>query len=177
MRYLLTALILIILVTGCTTQSDTDEVLTDKVYPDQESWDSQIILTKEGVKRAVINSKHLRKFGNRSEILMDEGVDVDFFDIYESHLSHLKSQNAKVNERTNDLFAKGNVVVVSDSGVTLYTEELYWDHKKEKIVTDLAMMLVTDQDTLYGIGFESDSDLENWIINKPTGVTDRIIKE
>ena len=82
-----------------------------------------------------------------------------------------------MNEKTNDLVAEGNVVVVSDSGVTLYTELLRWDHKKERILSDVFIKLVSEQDTLTGIGFESDSDLENWTIFEPSGVTNREIKE
>ena len=39
--------------------------------------------------------------------------------------------------------------------------------KNEKLSTKDSIMITTlEQDTLYGIGFESDSDLENWkIIN------------
>ena len=70
--------------------------------------------------------------------------------------------------------AMGNVVAVSDSGITLYTDTLIWDSKKEKMSTDNPIMLTTQKnDTLYGIGFESDSDLQNWKVIKPTGVTDR----
>jgi len=36
---------------------------------------------------------------------------------------------------------------------------------------------ITESDTLTGIGFESDSDLKNWIIEKPSGVTNREFKE
>ena len=38
------------------------------------------------------------------------------------------------------------------------------------------MITTAEKDTLYGIGFESDSDLQNWIILKPSGVTDRVKK-
>ena len=62
--------------------------------------------------------------------------------------------------------AIGNVVAISDSGITLYTDTLYWDAKNEKMSTEDSVMITTlEKDTLYGIGFESDSDLENWVIN------------
>jgi|TARA_Y100000766_G_scaffold35938_1_gene25749 hypothetical protein len=38
---------------------------------------------------------------------------------------------------------------------------------------DSVMITTLEKDTLYGIGFESDSDLENWKILKPSGVTER----
>lgn len=162
---------------GCSSVSDEEEIQAEKRYPDQESWGSQIVLTKDGKRRAIINAGHFEKYNDLAEILMDEGVDVDFFDINEVHLSHLKSEQGRVNEKTNDLFAHGNVIVVSDSGVTLYTEQLRWDNKKEKIISDVFIELVTERDTITGLGFESDSDLKNWSIFKPTGITDRIVEE
>ena len=38
------------------------------------------------------------------------------------------------------------------------------------------MITTLDQDTLFGIGFESDSDLENWKIINPSGVTGKDFK-
>ena len=70
--------------------------------------------------------------------------------------------------------AIGNIIAVSDSGITLYTDTLFWNAKKEKMSTlDSVMITTTETDTLYGIGFESDSDLQNWKIIKPSGVTNR----
>ena len=158
---------------SCSDVPEDETVQADKQYPDQESWSSDIILTKDGKKIAIIGAGHLVKYNDQALISMDEKVDVDFFDNNENHLSHLKSEKAKINERTNDLVAFGNVVVVSDSGVTLYTEELKWDHKREKIISEVFIKLVTELDTLTGVGFESDSNLENWVIHNPSGVTGR----
>jgi len=176
-KFLTLHVLLFTLFFTCSDVPEEDSVQVDKQYPDQESWRSEIVLTKNGRKRAVINSGHLEKYNDRALISMDEKVDVDFFDIQETHLSHLKSEEAKVNEKTNDLVASGNVVVVSDSGVTLYTEELKWDHKREKIISDVFIKLVTEKDTLTGIGFVSDSNLENWVIHNPSGVTNRGLKK
>lgn len=168
-------MIILFMMLSCSSIEQDEELDSEKAYPDQESWSTEIILTKDGAKRAVILAGHLTKFNQKARINMDEGVAVDFFDEAQSHLSHLTSQQAQVNEKTNDLLAEGNVVVVSDSGVTLYTEQLRWSHAKERIVSDVFITLVTEQDTLTGIGFESDSNLENWIIQQPSGVTNREI--
>ena len=70
--------------------------------------------------------------------------------------------------------AIGNVVAMSDSGITLFSETLTWNSKEEKLHTKDEIMITTpDADTLYGIGFESDSDLRNWKIINPSGVTGR----
>ena len=124
--------------------------------------------------RALVKSGHLEKFNDRQYILLDKDVDVDFFDDLEQHTTNLKSQIAEVDERTNFMTAIGDVIVVSDSGVTLYTDTLMWNSEEELIYTDDPIMLTTEKnDTLYGIGFESDVSMDHWKILQPSGVTDR----
>ncbi|NOZ04555.1 MAG: hypothetical protein GXO92_08165 [FCB group bacterium] len=58
--------------------------------------------------------------------------------------------------------------------MTLFTDTLAWDNELELIYTDDSVMVTTElQDTLYGVGFESDVRLEYWKIMQPSGVTDR----
>jgi|TARA_Y100000758_G_scaffold140054_1_gene99241 LPS export ABC transporter protein LptC len=139
--------------------------------PDAESWQATITLTNEGAKRAVIRSGHLEKYNERQYILLDQNVDADFFNAEEIYTTNLKSEIAEVDEEEDSLIAIGNVVVVSDSGVTLFTDTLSWNNVKEKIFTDDSVKFITERhDTLYGIGFESDVELNNWKILKPAGV-------
>ena len=173
---LITLIILIIMTLSCSEQSIND-FQTKKDSPDQESWGVNIILTNEGIIRAKIASEHLEKYNEREFILLDSSVTVDFFDSNEQHTSILNSNKAEVNQSSNNMRAIGNVVAVSDSGISLYSETLVWDSKNEKLRTKDSIMITTlDQDTLYGIGFESDSDLENWKIINPSGVTGRDFK-
>ena len=161
---------------SCTKQSVQD-LPARQGMPDQESWGVNIILTDQGMIRAKIMSGHLEKYNEKEFILLDSSVTVDFFDSEEQHTSVLTSNKAEVNQSSNDMKAIGNVVAVSDSGISLYSNTLIWDSKNEKLRTKDKIMITTlDEDTLYGIGFESDSDLENWKIINPSGVTGREFK-
>ena len=161
---------------SCTKQSVQD-LPSRQGMPDQESWGVNIILTDQGMIRAKIMSGHLEKYNEKEFILLDSSVTVDFFDSEEKHTSVLTSDKAEVNQSSNDMKAIGNVVAVSDSGISLYSNTLIWDSKNEKLRTKDKIMITTlDEDTLYGIGFESDSDLENWKIINPSGVTGREFK-
>lgn len=171
-------LIFLISLLAC-TQTDIpemNELGMDR--PDQEGWNVTIYLTNEGNLNAKIHSGHLEKYHEKKFALLDDGVVVDFYDKNEKHISVLKSIRAEVDEKSNDMVAIGHVVAVSDSGLTLYTDTLTWNSKKEMMFTQDSIMLTTQQnDTLFGVGFESDSDLENWKILKPSGVTDRQLKK
>ncbi len=139
--------------------------------PDAESWNATITLTNKGSKRAVIKSGHLQKYQQRQYIFLDQKVDADFFNEEEIYTSNLKSEIAEIDESKDFLIAMGNVVVVSDSGVSLFTDTLSWDNVEEKVFTDDRVVFITEQnDTLYGIGFKSDIELNNWEIMQPTGV-------
>ncbi|MBT3501556.1 MAG: LPS export ABC transporter periplasmic protein LptC, partial [Candidatus Marinimicrobia bacterium] len=133
-----------------------------------------IILTSEGLTRAKVRSGHLEKYNEKEFILLDSNVTVDFYDSKEQHTSILTSKKAEVDQSSNNMKAMGNVVAVSDSGITLYSETLTWNSKDEKLHTKENIMITTlEKDTLYGVGFESDSDMKNWKILSPSGVTGR----
>ncbi len=173
----LTLFLMVLILSACGKQDDQDN-MTDsepELMPDQESWNSEIILTSGGKKIALIQAGHMAKFEDKNVILMDEGVEIDFYDGEENHTSHLNSDRGEINERLRDLTAIGNVVVVSDSGETLFTEELFWNNKMQKIISEVDVMITMETDTLYGIGFESDVGLTSWTIKKPRGKTTRLV--
>jgi hypothetical protein len=79
-----------------------------------------------------------------------------------------------LHEETNDVEAIEEVVAVSDSGITLFTERLRWDNARQKILSNEFVTITTaSNDTLYGHGFQSDQNLKNWSILKPSGVTQK----
>tara|TARA_B110000444_G_C18724344_1_gene540078 strand:+ start:149 stop:673 length:525 start_codon:yes stop_codon:yes gene_type:complete len=157
---------------SCLKEDSEISVKSSLDYPDQESWGVTIILSDVGIERARIESGHLEKHNKKEFIMLKDSVKVDFFDKEERHVSTLFCSYAEVNQSSNNMVAINSVVAVSDSGITLFTDTLIWDSKQEKMHTKDSIMITTvTQDTLYGIGFESDSDLKNWKILKPSGVT------
>ena len=164
-------IIISFLVTACNNTEINKLGETREGLPDAESWNAIITLTNEGSKRAIIKSGHLEKHQQRQYILLDQNVDADFFNEDEVYTSNLKSEIAEIDESKDFLIAMGNVIVVSDSGVTLFTDTLSWDNVDEKVFTDDSVVFITEQnDTLYGIGFKSDIELNNWEIMQPKGV-------
>tara|TARA_B100000214_G_scaffold374301_1_gene356634 strand:- start:934 stop:1374 length:441 start_codon:yes stop_codon:yes gene_type:complete len=145
--------------------------------PDQESWGVNITLTDGGIIRAKVESGHLAKYSDNASLLLDSNIIVDFYDKDEKHTSTLTSFRAEVNQSSNDMKASGNVIATSDSGITLFSESLTWLSVSEKLYTKDSIMITTiESDTIYGIGFESDSDLKNWKIIQPSGVTGKEYK-
>ena len=175
-KYILPVFFLLIIFVspGCSTSNSNGTGEKRDGRPDQESWGVTISMTDAGLQRAIVQAGHLEKFNDRLYILLDQKVEVDFFDLEEKHTSRLTSQLAEIDEKSDFMRAIQNVVVKSDSGVTLYTDTLSWDHSLEMIYTDSPVIVTTEEkDTLYGIGFESDVQMNHWKILHPSGVTNR----
>ena len=163
-------LILIILFFACSGKTEINESESSEELMENEIWNPFIILSREENKIVTAESDKLYKKSNEMALLVGN-VEADFFNELGDHRSILYSDSARINEQNNNLRANGNVVVVSDSGYTLTTSEILWDNRYRMIIAeDSVMFTTTDGDTLYGVGFESDMDLERWKISKPFGI-------
>ena len=165
--WLLTAVLLL----ACRTKVEDNNRSDSIELTENEIWNPVIILSREEDKIVEAKSEKLYK-NNNADALLVGNVEVDFFNEVGQHISILYSDSARINEQNNNLRANGNVYVVSDSGYTLTTNEILWDNRYKMIVAeDSVMFTTTEGDTLNGVGFESDMDLEQWKIFRIFGVT------
>ena len=91
-----------------------------------------------------------------------ETIQVDFYQGSDEIRSVLTADSGRVDSRAGSLLATGNVIVVTPEGNRLETEQLSWDRKNAKVVSDVAVRMLHGRDVLTGVGFESDPDLEHF---------------
>ena len=169
-------IIILLFFIGCSNdiEKKNDEV---SFLFDHEIIDPKIIISNTSSKVIEASSDFLKK-NNEDDAILYGKVNAHFFNENNEHISILTSDTAKINEINNNFTAIGNVIVKSDSGFTLKTKKLYWDHQYKLVISNDSVEFTTkEKDTLYGIGFESDMDLSHWKILKPSGVTNRLIKK
>ena len=135
--------------------------------PDQESWNSNILITRDGRRIASYNSKN--------ETVLKDSIHIDFYDQEGNHNSVLTAKEGLVYNQNNNMVAFGNVIVVSDSGIVLETEELKWNNQRQKIISDVPVVFTTDTEKLLGDSFVSDPDLKNYEIKNARGYTEKVI--
>jgi LPS export ABC transporter protein LptC len=152
-----------------TEQTDTEE------YPDQESWNARMYFTKDGKRRAILESGYIAKYSKKQITFLKEGMQVDFFDSEGNHKSTLTSEEGKVFDGKQDMVAIKNVVVKSDNGNHLFCEELHWNNSDQKIISYVPVMITTDDDTLYGDSMISDPDLHNYEVTNAHGSSQKKI--
>ena len=143
-------------------------------YPDNFITNPKITIYKKNKLSLETTSDLLIK--NESEdTKLKNNVTATFYNELGIKTSVLNSDSAIINEIDNSFNAFGNVKVISDSGFVLSTNSIYWDRNYNKVISNDSIRFTTEKnDTLYGLGFESDTDLSNWKILKPSGVTYRI---
>ncbi|MBN2104669.1 LPS export ABC transporter periplasmic protein LptC [bacterium] len=138
--------------------------------PDREGWDAVIRISSEGRLKAVIEYGHMTYFDKNKINYFNQGVKVDMFDKHGKHTTKLTAEKGEYHELTQDIWAIGQVVVISDTGVILFTPIGRWDQHLEKIISDTSVMVTTiENDTIYGTAFQSDADLSHMIIENPRG--------
>ncbi len=135
--------------------------------PDQESWNSKIIFSRDGRLRAVLYAKHLMVYEKKRLTLID-GVKINFYGRDGKKTSTLTSKRGKVDDATKDMFAIDSVVAVNDSGVVLKTQELVWKNKTKKITTDKFVTIDDKTEHIEGYGMEANDDLSNYTIYNVT---------
>ncbi len=115
-------------------------------------------------------SDKLLKNENDDAMLVGNVV-AEFYNDLGQYRSTLYSDSAIVEKISNNLRALGSVRVVSDSGYTLFSNEVFWNNQYKLVTSkDSVTFTSSDLDTLYGVGFESDMDLTNSKIYKPYGI-------
>jgi len=147
-----------------------DGKLSVEELPSQESWNSIITFSDSGKISAILYAGHLRKYDDKRETFLDQNIKVDFYDQNEVQTTTLTSVKGRVDETTNNLYAIDSVIVSSDS-VTIKTDEMMWRNKDRKIVSDKFVTVISPQEEIQGYGFESDQNLNNYVIYNITYVT------
>ena len=171
----------ILLVVGIACSQVTEELpavvnesATEKrVAPDQESWESVITITREGRRTAEIWAGYIALYKKKNLTFLRDSIHVDFYNRAGNHNSVLTADEGEVDNKTDNLKATGNVVVVSDSGIILETEALLWDSKQQKIISEVPVKFTTLTDTLVGESFVSDPELKHYELRNARGYSRR----
>ncbi len=162
--------LLILLCGGCEERVKPSSVpLTQSDLPSQESWRSRVIFSDSARMKAVLWAGHIAVYSDQRYTLLDDSIHIDFYNEQEQHTSILTARHGKVNDVNQDFEAYDHVVVVSDSGVVLRTERLFWTNATRKIHTDAFVDIVSPTEHIMGQGMQSDQGLKNYEIFKVTG--------
>jgi LPS export ABC transporter protein LptC len=117
-------------------------------------------LTDQGLARAQLEADTAYFFDDNTRIEL-ENVHTTFFTVTGAKDAVLTSRHGSTNTRTNNMIARKNVVVVSEDGRRLTTQELIYNQQKNEISSDSAFVMTEPNRRVAGIGFRSDPSMKN----------------
>lgn len=167
------SLVLGAIFTACSSDMEVVyEITSDKGMPTFMVRDLETYYSDSGYVKVKIYAEELYRFERIDEKFDEypEGIRVEFIDNYGNITSTLTCQYAKY-YIDNELWeARSNVEVINFAeDESLNTELLYWDLQKEQIYSDKFVRIKTQNEILFGQGFESNQEFSKWRILRPTG--------
>jgi LPS export ABC transporter protein LptC len=135
---------------------------------DQVMYGARFNLTDKGLQRAQLESDTAYFFEDNTRIELEK-VHTTFFTATGAKNAVLTSERGTFNSRTNNMVARKNVVVVSEDGRHLTTQELNYNQQRNEISSDSAFVMTEPNRRLEGVGFRSDPDMKNIKILKGVG--------
>lgn len=168
---------LLIGVTACREQPRSSPIEDDPYLNDplHVSYNIDVHFYDSVRTRAELLAGRAMIWEDRKETTLGQGITVTFFDGKSGQQAAvLTADSAVVDDRSKDMIAIGNVVVVSDSSnTTLRTPRLVWDQRSERIRTNEEVSIISPTERIEGQGMESDQFLTSYRIYKVRGVHQR----
>lgn len=165
-KLLTSHIVLLAVLFGCGQKAQPPSgTVPQGVLPDQIIEGFTLVETENGKKQWALSSQKASNYEKQKAIII-EGVKVDFYRENEELYSTLTAEGGTVNTTTNDMEARGRVLVVSKDGARLETNQLRWENTRQKIVSDDSVRITRGKTVMTGIGLESDPSLEHVVIKE-----------
>ena len=125
---------------------------------DQTLFGVRLVLADHGVQRALMQADTAFAFedNTRTELRV---VRTTFYTETGVKDGTLTSREGTYNSRAGNMESRGNVVVISEDGRRLVTEQLRYNPQQNEISGDSAFVLTRPGEVLSGIGFKTDPNL------------------
>ncbi|WP_231494732.1 LPS export ABC transporter periplasmic protein LptC [Polaribacter sp. Hel_I_88] len=159
---------------ACTNNTQkARDFLADKNLPVGISKDAYHVYKDSGRITSKLITPKMLDFSNREKHPYNEfpfGIKIINFENKGKDSITITGNYAISYAKTSISEIKGNVIVINHADKSrLETEQLFWDEKTKYFVSEKAFKLTKENDTIFGIGFESKDDLSKHLAKKTTG--------
>lgn len=157
---------------SCTTDLERiEDVTKTHDLPLESTEDIEIIYSTNAQVQMIMQAPLMERYENEKAYMeLPKGFLMIFYDTLMNETSRI-SANYAIQYEADDLIDARNDVVVEnmESQERLNTEQLIWDRRNGMIYTEKFVKITTQEEVLYGDGFESDERFTSWNIKSPRG--------
>jgi LPS export ABC transporter protein LptC len=133
--------------------------------PEQVIENMEVTFTESGRRTGVLRADSVAIY-EEGKVKKGKRVQVDFYDRQGQHISVLTALQGAYDSQAEEIQARGDVVVTSDDGACLETQELSWKKETNRIFTDAFVTITRGDDRVSGYGLSTDPQLEDLHIHR-----------
>lgn len=139
--------------------------------PLETAKDIKIYYSTFGRLQMILEAPSMLRFvGDNPYMELPDGFLMVFYDSLNNETSRISARYAIRYEQTQMIEARNDVVVENiNKQEKMNTEELIWDQARQLIYTEKFVKVSTQEEVLYGEGFESDEGFTDWYIKNTKG--------
>jgi LPS export ABC transporter protein LptC len=128
-------------------------------------------LSQGGKLRAKLYAAKMLRFQDSiPRVEFPNKLHVDFYKDNHTIQSYLDAKKGSYFENQAKVLLEDSIVVIRKDGDTLKTDKLIWEQSRHSFYTDADVEIRQKTKTIFGKGFESDEQLQNFSIDTVTGV-------
>lgn len=126
------------------------------------------LVSTAGIRRATVlgDTAYVYEDSGLTEIV---GVRVTMYDERGAQTGSLTADRGELGRNREVMMASGNVVVITEDGRRIETEELHYYPQEDRVWSDVATTLHQENSTIHGSGFTSDANFQTIRVREPTG--------
>jgi LPS export ABC transporter protein LptC len=170
MRSHVLSLTLLLALAGCGSGATTPSTsaVPDSLPTDQIIYGLQHVMTKEGVRQAILygDTAYLKQAGDQIDLV---GVRLTFFDENGRESGDLRSETGTYDVRAGSMVAEGNAVLRTDGEGgerVLETEKLHFDVTGDRLWSDVPVVMREGGNVIRGTSFRSDARFQNVTVTR-----------
>lgn len=147
------------------------QITQERNLPDQIAENIEMLYSEKGNVMVKITAPLMLHYENKRNPYteMPKGVEVIFYDSAMTVESQLTARYAICRVKEKIWEVRNDVEVHNARGETFNSERLVWEELNEKVYSDVMVKITTEDEILFGEGFESDQYFDKWVLKKPTG--------
>lgn len=159
-----TLLSLLLVFTACSNWDEASEKTEVMVRPEVSvEGGFELELTEKEKKLWLLRGQEMARWKNDETSIKELYLDV--YDSVGVLKSWLLSDSAWLGRKMDNIRLYGSVRLHTTEGLTVRTDSLWIDNKRKRAYTDARVRIISpDGDVLSGVGFESDTQFQDWKI-------------
>ena len=169
--------------TGCARADRGEAAGPAPDRPAQESWDAVLRVTRNGADRARLAAPYLARYEGDSTYAIFQAdpdtvasaagdaraVHIQLFDDDGRPSATVDADRVVYRDEQQRFLAQGRVVVLTDEGRRLESEEVRWDESSRELRADGFVRITAPDERFEGVGLVAAEDLSTYELARVTG--------